>query len=124
MIDEIPPQVSVFKKCPCCGHPWPRRLDLLEDPAVSVVGYMANFEVLELGLFLFNHAACRSTIAIEAGAFLDLYRGRIFSERLNGTAECPGYCLHEGDLDPCPAACECSYVRVVLDRVKHWEKRA
>ncbi len=64
-----------------------------------------------------------TTLAIPAEAFTDLHRGPIFHERLKGAPACPDTCLHQDNLKPCPAACECAYVREVLDRVAHWPKQ-
>ena len=96
----------------------------MSDPTVIVVGYQVDFGQLEAGLFLFNHhfGGCRTTMAIPAGEFLDLHKGPIFKDRLTGSRECLGYCLHRDNLQPCPAQCECAFVRDVLDEVAHWPK--
>jgi hypothetical protein len=114
--------MDTFKRCTACGHLWFSREKFLNDPNTQLVGYQVNFENLELGFFLFNHMACKSTIAIPAGQFRDLYNGPIFQEIKQGTENCPEYCLHEGKLLPCPEQCECAYVREVLDIVHHWPK--
>lgn len=46
----------------------------------------------------------------------------MFTERLTGTEECQGMRLHEDDLRPCPAKCECAYVREVLQVITSWPK--
>jgi hypothetical protein len=111
-----------FKTCPTCDHVWQNREDFLSDEEIQVVGYQVHFEDLKLGLFLFNHRECGSCIALEAGGFRDLYDGEIFSERLTGGPNCPGHCLHEEMLGPCPAACECAYVREILDIIVRIKK--
>jgi len=115
----------MFKKCSGCSGTWRSGAEFLSDPAVTLVGYQVNFGALELGALLFNHvvAGCGSTISLEAGRFRDLYNGPVFEERLTGSSPCPGYCLRQGDLDPCPARCECAYVRDILQIVKQWPKR-
>ncbi len=115
---------SSFKVCSMCKQVWQRRSEFLADPAIRAIGYMVNFQHLKLGLFCFNHEApgCRTTLVVEASHFADLYVGPIFTQRLTGTADCPGYCLHKDDLRPCPAPCECAYVRAVLDEVTQWKK--
>jgi hypothetical protein len=112
-----------FKKCPSCGHPWKTRDALLEDPNIELAGYQVNFDHLELGLFLFNHLSCRTTLAIPAGDMTGLYDGPIFEERKTGSTECPRYCLYVEELGRCPAKCACAYVREVLQIVAHWPKR-
>jgi len=112
-----------FKTCPNCGCCWPDRERFLSDPALRLIGYQPNFATLKAGLFLFNHA-CGTTLAVPAEAFAALYHGPIFQTRLDGREGCAGHCQHEGDLAPCPAACECAYVRAILDRVARWPKAA
>ena len=94
----------------------------LRDARLTLVGYQVHFEKLQEGLFLFNHDVCHSTLGIEAGAFHSLRKGPIFHRRATGSAECPGHCLHRDNLQPCPAKCECAYVRQVMQRIRHWPK--
>jgi hypothetical protein len=112
------------KQCTCCGHVWRTRDAFLGDPQLELVGYQAEFDDLLLGLLLFNHLACGSTIAVPAELFGDLYEGPVYSQRATGTAECPGYCLRQSELMPCPAKCECAYVREILQIVRRWPKVA
>lgn len=94
----------------------------MSDPELALVGYQVNFAALLEGLFLFNHS-CTNTLAIEAGAFADLHRGPLFAERKLGAPACPDFCVHRNELSPCPAACECAFVREVLQVVRQWPKR-
>jgi hypothetical protein len=111
-----------FKECSMCSTTWRNRDDFLTDRDVKVVGYMVNFKELELGVFLFNHELCGTTLAISASEFTDLYDGPVYSENLLGTEECPDYCLRKSEIRTCPAACECAYVRDVLNKVANWAK--
>ena len=122
LIIPIPPQ-SNFKVCPSCGYQWNTREQFLADPDLAIIGYQADFRVLELGLLLFNHR-CKSTLALKAIMFRDLYEGPIYRERRTGTDSCPAYCLRENQLVPCPASCECSYVREIIHRINFWPKNA
>lgn len=106
-----------------CGYQWQSRKDFLEDPTTDLIGYQVNFEQLDLGFFLFNHLECGTTLGIPAGKFKDLYHGPIFSERLTGTKDCQEYCLNKDQLDPCPAKCECAYVREIMQEVRFWQKK-
>jgi hypothetical protein len=90
---------------------------------LRLIGYQVHFEELAAGLFLFDHS-CGTSLAIEAKQFQDLYSGPIFTERLTGTEECEGRCLHENDLGPCRAKCECAYVRGVVQVILNWRKFA
>ncbi len=120
MSDSISP--PPFKRCTCCARVWEDRTTFLEDAQVETVGYMAHFEDLRLGLFLFNHQTCGTTLAIKAGLFADLYAGPIFAEQMRGTEPCPGYCLNQTKLGPCPVQCECAYVREILEVVRTFPK--
>ena len=110
-----------FKVCSMCGHKWESREDFLGDRDIEFIGYQVNFGELNLGIFLFNHS-CKSTIALQAKHFIDLYEGQVFTERKTGTDECPEYCLHECELEPCPAHCECAFVREIIQIIKNWQK--
>ena len=115
-----------FKTCSVCRQTWKDRKSFLGDAEVVLVGYQVNFGELQAGLFLFNHERpqCRTTLAINAEAFLDLYDGPIFDERATGTAECSSYCLQESNLSLCPTKCECAYVREVLNIIRRWRATA
>ncbi|MGD8366885.1 MAG: hypothetical protein PVG78_04525 [Desulfobacterales bacterium] len=106
---------KAFKTCTMCRHPWPCRDDFIDDPSLKVSGYMANFDRLELGILLFDHLSCKTTLSLSADLFRDLYDGPVYTERKTGTDECPGYCLDKEELRPCPAECECAYVRDILN---------
>jgi hypothetical protein len=110
-----------FKVCTNCNTTWQSRERFLADPAIELVGYQVSFKNLKLGFFLFNHS-CKSTIAIHAGEFTDLYDGPVFEERHVGDDLCPGQCLHQSNLRRCPVHCECAYVREVLHIVQEWPK--
>ena len=114
--------MSVYKKCTCCEYPWFSREEFLGDNKLDFVGYQVNFSNLELGFFLFNHLTCKSTIAVHAGLFKDLYDGPIFSERQTNTENCSGYCGDRDALGPCDAECECAYVREIMQIVREWPK--
>jgi hypothetical protein len=107
---------SAFKTCPKCRFRWRDRNKFLSDPLIRLIGYQVNVPGPVPGLFLFNHLAarCSTTMAIAAEDFLDLHRGPVFRECLAGKPGCPRHCLRQDDLDPCPAACECRFVRDVL----------
>jgi hypothetical protein len=101
---------------------WHGRTSFLSDPTLRLIGYQVHFQELTAGLILFNHN-CGTTLSVQAKAFQDFYEGPMFTERLTGTEACQGSCLHEDDLRPCPAKCECAYVREVLQVILQWPKR-
>ena len=110
-----------FKTCTRCGFVWPDREAFLRDRSLTLIGYQVNFEALREGFFLFNHL-CGTSLALEAGAFSDLYDGPMFLERKTGGDGCAGHCLHESDLEPCPQQCECAYVREVIRIIRGHRK--
>ena len=111
-----------FKTCGNCGFAWTDRDAFLSDPDLRVVGYQCMFDDLRAGLFMFNHS-CNTTLALKAEAFADLYSGPIFGERRTGGPDCLGYCLRREELRPCPAKCECAFVREILQLVRNHPKR-
>ena len=112
-----------FKVCTCCRTAWPDRSLFLSDQGLHLIGYQVNYIELGAGLLLFNHAPCRTTLAVQASQFQDLYTGPMVQERRTGHADCPGYCLRGGELAACPAQCECASVRQILQIVSRWPKR-
>jgi hypothetical protein len=111
-----------FKICSYCEHVWPDKKSFLDDPAIELVGYQVNFDNLGLGLFLFNHNICHTTISIQARHFTDLYDGPVYALRKTGSEECPGHCLHHSDLEACPVQCECAFVREAIQILREWPK--
>jgi hypothetical protein len=114
--------MSFFKTCPLCTEAWYDRDRFLEDAQLELIGYQADFENVNLGLFLFNHHRCGTTLAIRSGLFADLYHGPLHSARRTGSETCPGLCLRSRELEPCPADCECAWVREVLQVIRNWPK--
>ncbi len=111
-----------FKKCTSCGEEWQSQTEFLADPNVTLLGLQVNFEDLLEGLILFNHS-CKTTFSVEVSRFEDLYNGPKYAERATGTDDCPGYCLNERELQPCPAKCSCSFVREILQEIKEFPKK-
>ena len=112
-------QEKSFKKCPMCSEIWPTRNEFIADSNLKVNGYISNFDNLKLGIFLFDHLLCKTTLAIQATQFTDMYKGPVYEKKLTGGEECPGYCLKQDELRPCPAECECAYIREVLNIVNN-----
>ena len=108
--------LKIFKFCPCCGSKWDDREALLNDAAVKLIGYQVDFTTPDLGLLLFNHETpdCGTTFSLQAASFKDMYDGPVYEDRLTGGADCPGYCLYKSALEACPAACECDWVREII----------
>jgi hypothetical protein len=114
--------MSVFRKCPSCGHTWYARDAFLADPGIKIVGYQVNYDTLLAGTFIFSHP-CGATLPLSVRNFNGLYEGPIFKERATDTEDCPGYCLYQDRLDACDSRCECAYVRNIIDIIKTWPKK-
>jgi len=106
-----------FKICPTCHHIWNTREEFLADKSVEIIGYQVHFIELKAGIFLFNHS-CKGTFGIKVEVFSDMYQGPIFEQRQTGGPACTGKCYHKNDLTPCPAQCECAFVREVIQKIK------
>jgi hypothetical protein len=113
-----------FKTCPFCGQTWTSREEFLADGDILLIGYQVNFEDLVLGLLLFNHGVCQTTLAVKAGLLKDLCIGPVFRERRTGEKDCRGFCLKRSELSPCPAECECAWVRGLMQVIRRWPKNA
>ncbi|MBU0909257.1 MAG: hypothetical protein KKA54_05745 [Proteobacteria bacterium] len=112
---------QIFKQCPACRTTWFDYTDFLADPCLQLIGYQALFENLTKGLFLFNHS-CGTTMSITVEALQHLYSGPVYTERVIGSKKCPGLCLVKKETGPCPAECDCAYVRSIMQIVKQWQK--
>jgi len=110
-----------FKVCPNCNVTWETMDDFLSDPTLEAAGYQVNFADLKGGLFYFTHYVenCRTTMAIEVAQFASLSDRPLLANRLTQKPEgCSGLCVRKGDSAPCPLACECVWVREVMQVIK------
>lgn len=114
-----------FKNCPTCLVSWQTLEDFLSDPAIEFAGYQVNFEDLKGGLFYFSHtaASCGTTLAVRVGEFAGLSARSLLSSHGKSPDGCPGLCVRQGSLDPCPVECECLWVREIIAIISNWEKR-
>lgn len=111
-----------FKQCTCCATLWQTQEEFLADPEVTLLGLQVCFENLLEGLIMFNHS-CKTTFSLEVSRFENLYQGPIYQEQATGSEQCPGYCLNERELKPCPAQCACAFVREILQEIKRYPKK-
>ena len=111
---------EIFKKCPMCTFEWKTRDEFLDDHSLELNGYQADFDKLELSLFLFTHMKknCFSTMAIWAKEFQNLYSGTKYKERRTGKEDCPGYCLDKEQLNRCDALCSGAFNREIMQIIK------
>lgn len=114
---------GVFKHCAICDRHWPSRDAFLADPQIHYIGYQPHFKALTTGFFFFNHD-CKATLALEVMLFRDLYDGPVFQTPKTGDKDCPGHCLQWTNTDACPNACECAFVRELIQRIDAWPKPA
>jgi len=103
----------LFKKCNVCNHEWQDRDNFILDPAIRLIGYQANPENLNRGLYLFTHE-CGTTLAVHVENFLDLYQEPKYSLNMSGNNECPGYCRIENELSDCGLECSCVHFRKIM----------
>lgn len=106
-----------FKVCKFCDYPWPNRQVFLTDPTLEFIGYQSFVDEGVLGLFLFNHQPCGTTLALSAKLFADLHQNRIYESRDEFDAAAPE-CLSSAGGRTCPVACECGFVRKVIGHIK------
>ena len=111
----------MFKKCTLCGHIWESREAFLADQDLKIIGYQADFDIINGGLFLFNHV-CETTLALDVKYFADLYTGPAYDTNLAGTDECSDLCIDINKLDACDAKCKYAYVRDIIQTIKNWPK--
>lgn len=117
-------ETTPFKICTCCSKPWKTREDFLADPEIKLAGYQVAFEDLEGGLFYFNHQHknCGTTLAIPVKEFTALSLLPIVARRETKPNCCPDLCVRRGALEPCPVACECNWVREIIQIISNWQK--
>lgn len=107
---------SPIKVCKFCDHPWSNRGEFLDDPNLEFIGYQSFVHDGVLGLFLFNHHPCGTTLALSAKLFTDLHGDRIYESR-DDFEEAAPECLSAASGRACPAACECGFVRKVIGHI-------
>jgi len=98
--------------------------DFLSDPQLKLNGYQVHFDDLEGGVFFFTHlhADCLTTMAIEVTAFLSLNDRPLLAKRDEQLCTGSDFCVHQNDLQPKPAKCECRWVREILQTIRTWPK--
>jgi hypothetical protein len=96
---------------------WPTRRAFLADGAVEFVGYQAFVQDAVLGLFLFNHEPCGTTLAISASRFEDLREGPVYEQHQRHPDRLSPYCLTASSGEDCPPQCECAFVQGVIDAI-------
>lgn len=108
--------VLQFKTCRVCDYNWPSRQEFLTDPSLEFIGYQSFVHEGILGLFLFNHHPCGTTLALSAKLFADLHGNQIYESRDEFEAAAPE-CLSSASGRECPVACECGFVRKVIGHI-------
>jgi len=103
----------LFKRCKVCKHEWQDRDSFILDPAIMLIGYQANPDNLNRGMYLFNHE-CGTTLAVHVEKFLDLYQGPKYSLSMSSNNGSPGYCCIENELSDCGLECSCVHFRKIM----------
>ena len=119
-------KTAPFKICPSCAKPWNTLEDFLADPEIELAGYQVNFADLKGGLFYFSHtkADCETTLAIPVNQFTGLSNRPMLASHGEQPKCCPRLCVRRDKLDPCPAECECIWVREIMQIIRNWKKQA
>ena len=115
---------DAFKVCTACKKVWLSREEFLGDPETAIIGYQGALAGPEHGFFFINHLRknCETTLAVKVSEFADLYDGPLLRPHKSGKDPCPQYCFYHNNISDRPEACECRYVRHVMQRIKDWPK--
>ncbi|UCD89068.1 MAG: hypothetical protein JSW04_11575 [Desulfobacterales bacterium] len=115
--------MNPFKTCPKCAFTWTSSDDFLDDPAICLVGFQANFIETDSALYLFNHILednrCNTTMAVEVDNFLFLNKETLFEEIKFGSSMCESHCRNVEDLSECPAECKNAIARKIMQDFSH-----
>ena len=114
--------VPVFKECTLCKTTWSTRSKFIYDPEVRLIGYQMKVNNIERGLLLFNHLACKNTLALDVEQISDMYEGPVYTQNKHASKECPLYCLSQGNFERCPVQCSCAYVREVMNKIREIDR--
>ena len=110
--------MNPFKICSKCGYTWKVMDDFLIDPFICLVGFQANSKETEYGCYLFNHILegnrCNTTLAVDVGVFLSLYKGTLFTDVKFETPLCERHCTRVEDLSQCPVECKNAVAREIM----------
>jgi len=110
--------MNPFKICTKCEYTWRDIEDFLKDPAICLVGFQANLDETEPGLYLFNHTSventCDTTLSVDVETFFSLYKGTMFKDLKFKSPECEGHCTRVEDLSRCPVECKNAVAREIM----------
>jgi hypothetical protein len=93
------------------------------EPQIAFVGYQAFVHDGVLGVFLFNHKLCGTTLALSASVFRDLREGPVYEQSAHRSAQTTEHCLALSSGDECPPECECAFVQAVIETVSSARSR-
>ena len=123
-----------FKTCLLCNTSWYTVDDFIRDPEVDIIGYQPHPAKTGAGLFIFGHRHCNSSISVRLDALSELQVcltrdaesvyiiGPDMIQESCSTATCFENCLRKTDSANGNLQCECSYVREVMQIIKHLPK--
>lgn len=108
-----------------CSKRWETMEEFLSDPELAMAGYQINFADLKGGLFYFSHmkTGCGTTMVIPVGEFTGLSDRPMLASQGKQPDCCPELCVRKNELAPCPAECECSWVREIMQVIRDWKKQ-
>ncbi len=104
--------------CPTCRYEWKTRDQFITDPAITLIGFQADFDTFGENLYLFNHNSnknrCDTTFSVYVSKFLDMYTGPIYDDLKFGSEECSGRCAKVDDMQKCNAPCKNVVAREIM----------
>ena len=110
-----------FKFCKKCKTGWKTRELFLNDPNVVLIGFMANNDDYEKGIYLFNHVlpddSCNTTLGLFVKGFMDMYDGDIYTDLKMGTDKCSGHCAKVDLIEECNVPCRNAVARKIMHKI-------
>jgi hypothetical protein len=113
-----------FQICGSCRRRWPTWDQFVRDSDVRLLGLQSEITKPDINLLVFEHS-CGSSISILSRRLRHLLpepQPGDPAERLMGTAECRGHCLHLEDLEACDAPCSNARDRELILFVQRMRK--
>ncbi len=115
---DTPGAKASFKSC-SCRVGWPTREAFVSDPDILPIGMtFLPHENSRRVYYFFNHASCRTTLAVDSDRFADLIEEPIPQNIMAGEKECKNHCTRLEDLEKCSTECRnAPFRRYFLDHL-------
>jgi hypothetical protein len=111
-----------FMVCQMCGDLWQSASAFLRDALVLFVGYQ-QASVNSVGVLLFSHLRCGTTLSLPADALAQFSRGPVLRDSCAPRGRWDDdYCLARKGNRVCPPQCPCAYVAEITRLIWGWSK--